>query len=186
MPDDQERGLRQQILETVQVAMPGAALGACGGPVVAYTTFIAFGLFPAHSENLVAGLIWRLFVGFPFGLFAGGCVGVFVGLRARHIDSLRRSVIETVSLAAVGTVVVTESLLTRGYTNVQRFRVGLAVALVSAGLIMIAMRMLKPLLAPMTISQLLCALRGLCGCFSTVAPAALRRSGGGSRAASVA
>ena len=72
-------------------------------------------------------------------------MGVFVGLRARHIDSLRRLVIETVSLAAVGTVVVTESLLTSGYTNVERFRVGLAVALVSAGLIMIAMRMLKPL-----------------------------------------
>ena len=58
MPDDRERGLRQQILETVQVAIPGAALGAWGGPVVAYTTFIAFGLFPAHWENLVAGLIW--------------------------------------------------------------------------------------------------------------------------------
>jgi len=48
------------VLDTTQVAIAGAAVGSFGGAIVAYTTFIAFGLWPAHWENLAPGLMWGL------------------------------------------------------------------------------------------------------------------------------
>ena len=57
---DRERRLRKQVLDTTQVAIAGAAVGSFGGAIVAYTTFIAFGLWPAHWENLAPGLMWGL------------------------------------------------------------------------------------------------------------------------------
>jgi hypothetical protein len=132
---------------TVLVAIAGAAFGACGGAVVAYTTFIAFGLWPAHWGGCLAELLFGGFAGLPFGLILGGSAGVFVSLRARRLDSLRWLMVETASLIAAATVFVTEYLFSggNGYSYDQRLRVGLSVSVVAVGLTAVGMQLLKPL-----------------------------------------
>jgi hypothetical protein len=70
---------------TILVTVAGAAFGACGGAIVAYTTFMTFGLLPARWENFLAQFLWGGFVGLPFGVVIGASAGIFVSIRSRRL-----------------------------------------------------------------------------------------------------
>src|SRR5262245_1654419 len=97
---------------TAVVVGVGAIAGICVEGVVAFTTFLALGLWPEHWSNVVPQLLWGEFVGLPFGLAVGAAAGLFVSVQARKSESFALIVAKTVSLAIIAAVAVVEFLLT--------------------------------------------------------------------------
>jgi hypothetical protein len=80
-------------------------------------------------ENFVAQFLWSGFVAFPFGLAIGAGAGAFASMRARRSRSFSRLTAETILVTAPMTVIVSEFILTDGYSPAQRAQVAFAVAI---------------------------------------------------------
>jgi hypothetical protein len=135
----------QEMPNVLVVAIVGAVLGTCSSAIVAFTMLGALGIWPARWENLVPVLVWGGLAGSLVGVPLGAAAGIFMCLRARRVDSFRRLAVESVLSVSLATIIATEIYLTTGYSNVQRLRVALAVAVVGGGLAAVGMRLLKPL-----------------------------------------